>query len=203
MNLIVFGATGKTGKHVLKAALDRGAEVTAFARSPQKLDGFEGVRIAEGDVLDPESVAAAIPGHDAVIVALGSVNLKDATTLSAGTRNVLAAMNRHGVRRLVALSAVGVAESWGQLPLLPKLLFRTMLRNVLADHEAQEALVRDSSLDWTIVRAAILKDGPATGEVTASNTGKVGNIQRADVAAFLVAAATEGTYRGQTISITS
>lgn len=203
MKAIVFGATGKTGIHVCREALERGHEVTAFTRSAGKIEGH-GLRlqVAEGNVNDAESVAAAVAGQDAAIVALGSNGLRDRTTLSVGTRNVIEGMTRHGVGRLVALSAAGVGESWGQAPLLAKIMFRTLLRNIYADHEAQESAVMGSSLDWTIVRAAILKDGPATGECRASNEGKVGRINRADVARFLVEQLEDAAYRRQAVSVT-
>lgn len=203
MKLIVFGATGKTGRHVVGSALDRGHEVTAFTRSPGKIAADAGVRVAEGDAGDAEAVAGAVAGHDAAIVALGSNGLRDRTTLSGGTRAVVEGLARHGGGRLVVLSAAGVGESWGQTPLLARVLFRTLLRNIHADHAAQEAIVRASALDWTIVRAAILNDEPATGNVTAANAGKVGRIGRADLADFLVREAADGAYRGQAISVTS
>lgn len=203
MKLIVFGATGKTGRHVLRSALEQGHEVTAFTRSPRKIGADSGVRVAEGDVGDAEAVAGAVAGHDAAIVALGSNGLRDRTTLSGGARAVVEGMTRHGGGRLVVLSAAGVGESWGQTPLLSRVMFRTLLRNIHADHAAQEAIVRASSLDWTIVRAAILSDAPASGSVTAANTGKVGRIGRADLADFLVREASDGAWRGRAISVTS
>ena len=203
MKLIVFGATGKTGQHVLRSALTQGHEVTGFTRSPDKIDASADVRIAQGDVRDAGSVATAIAGHDAVIVALGSNGLLDKTTLSAGTQIVVEGMARHGVERLVVLSAAGAGESWGQISLLARVLFRTLLRNILADHTGQEAIVQASALDWTLVRAAILNDDPASGEVNATNTGKITGISRADLADFLVGEASQGTYRGQAISVTS
>ena len=203
MKLIVFGATGKTGQHVWRNALERGHDVTAFTRSPHKIEGATGLRVAQGNVLDAAAVADAVDGHDAVIVALGSTGLRDRTTLATGTRHVVDGMTRHAVERLVVLSAAGVGESWGQVSLLARLLFGTLLRNILADHTAQEALVRASALDWTVVRAAILHDGPASGRVTASNTGKMGRIARADLAAFLVQEARDGAYRRQAIAVTS
>lgn len=203
MRLIVFGATGKTGQHVWRKALDRGHDVTAFARSPHKIERAAGLRVARGDVMDAISVADAVDGHDTVIVALGSKSLRDRTTLAIGTRNVVDGMTRHGVERLVVLSAAGVGESWGQVPLLARVLFSTLLRNIHADHTAQEGLVRASTIDWTIVRAAILHDGPAANDVTATNTGRMGRIARADLAAFLVQEARDGAYSRQAIAITS
>ena len=111
-------------------------------------------------------------------------------------------MTKHGVGRLVVLSAAGVGESWGQTPLLAKIMFRTLLRNIYADHVAQESVVTGSSLDWTIVRAAILKDGSATGGCRASNEGKVGRINRADVARFMVKQLEDAAHRRQAITVT-
>ncbi len=204
MRVIVFGATGKTGQQVCRQALAQGYRVTAFTRSAHKIDRQDAaLEVAQGDVMDSESVAAALAGHDAAIIALGSNGLRDRTTLSAGTANVVAGMCDHSVGRLVVLSAAGVGESWRQVPWLPRLMFRTLLRNIYADHTAQEGLVRESSLDWTIVRAAILTDVPASGRYTADNVGRVGRIGREDLAHFLVAQVRDETYRKQAISVTS
>ena len=203
MKLIVFGATGGVGRHVCKHGMEQGHEVTAFTRSPGKIDPDAGAHIAQGDVTDGNAVAEAVAGHDAVIVALGANGLRDKTTLTTGTRNVVDGMARRGVGRLVVLSAAGVGESWGQVPLLARVAFRTFLRNILAEHTAQEAIVRESPLDWTVVRAAILNDDPASGRVIATNEGKVERISRADVAEFLVTEASAGAYSGQAIAVTS
>ncbi len=165
MNVIVFGATGKTGQHVWRTALQE--------------------------------------GHDTAIVALGSNGLRDKTTLATGAKTVVDGMISHAVERLVVLSAAGVGDSWGQVSLLARVLFGTLLRNIHADHTAQEAIVRASSLDWTIVRAAILSDDPATGKTAATNTGKISRIRRADLAGFLVKEAGEGAFSRQAISVTS
>ena len=77
------------------------------------------------------------------------------------------------------------------------------LRHAFADHECQEAVIKQSTLDWTIVRPAVLKDEPATGAITATNTGPITRINREDVAAFLVSQLEDGTYRRQAISVTS
>ena len=204
MKVIVFGATGKTGRIVCQQALERGYEITAFTRSMNKIDsGDTSLRVVQGDVMDADSVAGAVTGHDAAIVALGSNGLRDKSTLAAGTRNVVDGMTRNGIGRLVVLSAAGVEESWRQTPWMARIIFKTMLRNIYKDHEEQEATVKASSLDWTIVRAAILKNNPATGIYSPDNTGKVGHINRADVADFLVKQVNDVTYRKQAISITS
>lgn len=204
MRVIVFGATGKTGRHVVTAALEHGHQVTAFGRSVDRFDlTSDALHLHTGDALDPESVSSAVAGHEGAIVCLGSTGLGDKTTLATGTKNVVDAMLKHGTDRLVVLSAAGVDDSWKQIPWSSRLLFRTMLRNVFADHHAQEALVEQSPLDWTIVRAAVLKDEPAVGTYIASNTAKTGKINRADVAACLVDQLDDPTYSRRAISATA
>lgn len=204
MKLIVFGATGKTGQHVWRQALERGHEVSVFTRSAAKFDeSGPNLRVVQGNVLDHSSVADAVSGQEAVIIALGSNGLGDKSTLTTGTRNVVDGMTLNGAGRLVVLSAAGVGESWGQISLLAKVMFKTMLRNIHADHIAQEKAVRESRLDWTIVRAAILKDQPASGQYRVGNSGKVNHINRADVADFLVKQLDDSAYVKQAVSVTS
>jgi putative NADH-flavin reductase len=204
MKVIVFGATGKTGQHVLHAALNQGHEVTAFGRSVDRIDIDDpALETHKGDVFDADSVTGAVAGHDAVIVCLGSTGLRDKTTLATGTAVVIDAMVAHDAQRLVVMSAAGVGDSWQQIPRSSRLLFRTMLRNVFNDHQAQEAIVEQSPLDWTIVRAAVLKDNPATGLYTATNTGPNARITRADAAAALVDQLDNTTYSRAAISVTN
>lgn len=204
MKVIVFGATGKTGQFVWQKALEQGHEVTVFVRSPQKIQHTDvNLHILQGDVFSSESVADAITNHDAAIVCLGSIGLSDKTTLTAGTRNVVEGMVQHNGKRLIVLSAAGVAESWSQIGWSSRILFKTMLRNIFADHHTQEAVVTDCPLNWTIVRAAILKDNPGAEKYTVSNRAKSGNINREDVADFLVKQITDTTYLQQAITITS
>ena len=204
MKVIVFGATGKTGQHVLRAALAKGHEVTAFGRSIDRIDIDDpALHTHKGDVFDTDSVADAVAGHDAAIICLGSTGLRDKTTLAVGTAAVIDATVAHEVQRLVVMSAAGVGDSWRQIPRSSRLLFRTMLRNVFNDHQAQEAIVEQSPLDWTIVRAAVLKDDPATGHYTATNTGPNTRITRADAAAALVDQLDDTTYKRAAISVTN
>lgn len=203
MRVIVFGATGKSGRHVSRLALERGHEVTAFGRSADRLDPVPGLSAFKGDVLDSGAVAAAVEGHDGAVVCLGSAGLRDSTTLADGTANIVAAVDSHGVGRLVVLSAAGVGDSWTQIPWSSRLMFKTMLRNILADHRAQEAVVERSGSDWTIVRSAVLTDKPATGDVTATKTGPTKRISRADLASYLVDQLTDASLARQAISVTT
>lgn len=203
MRVIVFGATGKTGRHVTRLALQGGHEVTAFGRSVDRLDPEPGLSTFKGDVFDSGAVGAAVEGHDGAVVCLGSTGLRDGTTLATGTANIVAAVDGHGVGRLVVLSAAGVGDSWAQIPWSSRLVFKTMLRKILADHRAQEAVAERSGSNWTIVRSAVLTDKPATGAVTATKTGATKRISRADLASYLVGQLTDASLTGQAISVTT
>ena len=162
MRVLIFGATGGTGRQLISQARDRGHTVTAFARDPAALEG-DGVRVVRGDALDADAVARAIPDHDAVLCALGRPAARPGRVRSRGTQNIVRAMQASGTRRLVCQSALGIGGTRRQLP--PRyrwLLVPLLLRPTFAEHERQEAVVRDSGLDWTIVRAGALTDGGDT-----------------------------------------
>src|SRR5438445_1216018 len=114
MNVLVVGAAGGVGLHVVKAALDAGHKVTAFARRPEKVTaGSDRLKVVQGDALDHAALEAACKGKDAVLSALGS-NERSSTVRSEGTRNLIDAMKKAGARRLAVLSAGGVGDSLEQ-----------------------------------------------------------------------------------------
>jgi putative NADH-flavin reductase len=198
--LLVVGATGPTGLHVVAQALAAGHTVTAFVRSPQKLPAGDGrLRVIVGSVTDDAAaVAEAVRGHDAVISTLGvGKALRSGNLIARSARTIVSAMEAAGTRRLVFTSAFGVGESRKDAPLVPRLMFRLMLRDVYADKAVGEALVRASALDWTLVCPVILTDAPATGRWRAGEhlpLRGVPTIARADVAAFLLAQVDDPTY---------
>jgi len=205
MKVLVLGATGGTGQEVVRQALADGHRVTAFVRDPARLSvEDERLRVAVGDALDAEAVARAVSGQNAVAVALGSRDRRNRTVRSEGTANAIRAMQAHGVRRLVVVSAAGAGDSYRQLPLIMKAIVKTLLRNTYADHAQQEEYVRESGLEWVIVRPALLTDGPRTGAyriATAEEDLPGGKVSRADMAAFVVRQLTEDRYVGQAVSI--
>ncbi|WP_420621729.1 NAD(P)-dependent oxidoreductase [Candidatus Poriferisodalis sp.] len=203
MRVIIFGATGKTGQHAVRCALDGSHTTTAFGRSVDRLSAESALTLTRGDVFDAEVVSDAVAGHDAAIVCLGSTSLKDRTTLTRGTEHIVNAVDRHGVGRLVVVSAAGVGESWAQIPWSSKLMFKTMLRNLFADHQAQEEVVRESAANWTVVRSAVLSDKHEPRAVSASNTDKTSRIHRAALAGFLVDQLGDSAYSRQAITVTS
>lgn len=137
-------------------SFDQGFEVTAFARSPQKLtQTHENLHLIKGDVLDPAAVKSAIENHDAVLIALGMPLMNKDQLRAKGTANIVNAMQRVGVKRLFCLSGMGANDSHAMLPALYKyLLVPLMMRHLYRDHEMQEGIIRARGLDWTIARPA-------------------------------------------------
>ena len=152
--VVIFGATGGTGRHLVRQALDRGYHVTAFVRDPVKLDiEDDKLQLALGDFLEADTVDRAVMhGAEAVICAAGVYQREYKTTLSDGTRNIIDAMKGHGIRRLLVVSSIGAGDSKGQGAWWVRLYYRLMLKYVIWDKDRQEKLIRDSGLDWTIVR---------------------------------------------------
>jgi putative NADH-flavin reductase len=206
MKLIIFGATGGTGRELVSQALERGHEVTAFARRPAGLEARDGLRLVAGDVLNLTAVEQAVAGHDAVLCALGKPATSPGRLRSEGTANIVRAMQRHGPRRLLCLSTIGIGETRSLLsPLYRYVLVPTLLRRTFAEHARQEAVVRASNLDWTIVRAGVLTDGARTGRFehgfAPSDRSREIKISRADVADFMLGQLAEQTYFRATLSI--
>ena len=159
MRVLVMGATGGSGRAAVDALVADGHEVTAFARrASAAFAGRAGVRPVDGDATVDADVDRAVDGQDAVVVALGiaesalRVRLRGSTgtpldVRSRGTAAAVAAMRRHGVRRLVVQSSYGVGETRDRLPLSSRLVFALVLRPQIADHEVQERIVRAAV--WT------------------------------------------------------
>jgi putative NADH-flavin reductase len=191
MRIIVFGATGGTGQEVIAQGLGAGYSTTAFVHRPKAIPTeHPHLSIVLGDALNMQKVAKAIQGHDAVISALGvktTQALKSpGTAISMETDNIINSMQQHHVRRLLFISSFGVNE---EVFLLEKLLLRTVLKNLFQDIPAQEALIRDSDLDWTIIRPARLTFGSRTGKYRAGEHIKINpfsHISRSDVADYIV-----------------
>src|SRR5947209_7148182 len=205
--ILIFGATGGTGKELVAQALQRGHDVTAFVRDPGKLAvSHAHLRVQQGDLQEPETVRAVIPNHQAVLSALGTRTLGKSTLLSNGLKEIIKSMTASGVRRLLWESSLGVGETRGQLgPLYNWLLIPLMLRNVFADKELQESIIRSSPLDWTIVQPASLTNGPRTGKYRAGPNAcrdrSTPRISRADVAHFMLEEVANPRYMTQSVAL--
>jgi putative NADH-flavin reductase len=201
MKVVIFGATGRTGHHLVDQALELGHQVRAFVRDPSRIPTrHERLEVMSGDVLDPAAVASAVAGQDAVICAIGPSSLKPTTLTSEGTNNIVRAMETHNVRRFICLTAVGIGDSHGQGGfVLSRIVVPLLLKNVYADKERQEAAVRASTLDWVIVRPTRLLKGPVRGTCRTSLNGTpVGSaIAFADVASFMLAQLTSDQFLGK------
>ena len=220
MRTLVIGASQGTGALVVQEALARGHEVTAFARSPDKLVlEHPWLTRRTGDFHDAASVRAAMPGHDAVVLTASAKAMKgflrsswtslrgareDAIFFSRGTEIVIAAMKAAGVRRLVVLSALGSGESAKLFNVVTRVLVLSfLLRASFADHERQEALVRASGLDWVIARPSLMTDGPARDAYTRTDeiVPVPSQISRADVAHFLIDAVEDPRWMHKAVQL--
>jgi len=244
MNLLIFGATGGTGRALVQQALAQGHVVTAFARDPAKVKTtHENLRVVRGNILDYDSVEAAVRNQDAVVSALGvrprvglviliaiacqvlarlaalsgpSVWLvrlgipvlallliqKKTATLSEGTKNIIRAMEKLGVRRFICESSLGVGDSKGQLGFLYNyILIPLFIRSMFADKEVQESVIRNSKLDWVVVRPGALTNGPKTGKyhswLGAPDVSIRRKISRSDVADFMLRQLSESVNFGK------
>lgn len=208
MHLLIIGATRGIGLQLLDRAWRSGHAVTALARRPQKLPGPRpNLQVIPGDILDMTSVRQAMAGQEAVCLTVGvGVTFRPVKVFSEGTRNVLAAMEERGVRRLVAVTGIGAGDSQGRGGFFYDRIFNPLLlRTIYQDKDRQEALIRASDADWTIVRPARLTNGPLTGiyRVITDLTGvTAGKISRADVAHFILAELAAPRYVKQTPLLT-
>jgi len=165
MNLTVFGATGRTGQRIVTQALRAGHSVRVFVRNPTRLPAGLDLQVFKGDALDPVAVDRALaPPVDAVICTLGIFHREPRTELSDGTGNIIAGMQNNNIGRLAACSSLGVGDSKGQGNFVARNFQKFMLARVLEDKERQEVLIRNSGLDWTIVRPPRLTDADRIDE---------------------------------------
>ena len=213
--VLVVGATGGTGRATIDALVKRGHRVTAFSRHAESLENSsDRVTLLNGDATNPEDVDRAVAGHDAVIITLGitenpiRVRLFGAAKTpndvrSAGTRNVIAAMRKHGVRRLVVQSSYGVGETRGSLRWVERLFFSLLLKPQIADTEVQELEVRESGVDWVLAQPVHLTDDENDEMPFASPDGQVRKwkISRKGVAQFLALAVQTPDYVGRSVAL--
>jgi putative NADH-flavin reductase len=189
MKLFLLGATGKTGSEIMSLALARGHEVTAFVRSPQKLSPARSLTIVRGDPRDPESAAAALPGHDAVLSVIGPhprEALRPSTLVTDCARATVDAMTASGVSRLAIISAAVLFPEKG----LYYAFFRWLTRHHARDLRGMEDLVRGSGLAWTIARPPRLISSPDPSFRTARDALPPGSrtMSFRSVAAFMLEA---------------
>lgn len=207
MKLIVIGATGGVGRHLVDAALAQGHHVTAASRNPGKMAlQHEQLRVQPCDALNKGSVNQAIAGHDVVLATLGSTSKGPTTLYSQGARNILDAMQTNGVQRLVFLSNFGILNERASDLRGSALLFliKRAIRHTLVDHVRAFEHIKAYAAEWVVVRPMILTNGPRIDRYRIARDGLPASglrVSRADVAHFMLRQATGTEYLNQCPSI--
>ena len=211
--ILVIGASRGIGLETVRTLLAAGHSVRAIARNARDIP-IDDARLEklDGDALDKAVVEQAVLGVDAVIQSIGaSITpesiLKGTTLFSRSTRVLVDAMRARGVRRLIAVTGFGAGDSRGKGGFLyATVMFPLLLKRIYDDKDVAEQIVRASGLDWTIVRPAILTDGPATGRydvLVEPASWRSGTISRADVADFLAKEVESAAYLRKTPELVS
>lgn len=203
MKITVVGGSKGTGAEFAKLAQQAGHEVTVLSRSGQ---APHAVRALTGDATDPRVVRDAVTGADAVVLTVGAAK-KVPHQRTLVTQTVIGAMQATGVQRLLVQSSLSAGDSGSELPGFLRFAMLLMLAKPLADHNAQEAYVTSSGLDWTIVRPSGLTNKEATGHwkaLTVSEAGTLGGtITRSDLAAYLLHALNDDSSIGQAVGLSN
>lgn len=208
MKLLVIGASRGIGLEVVQLAIVAGHEVTAVVRSPQGLPlSHENLKFVHGDVLQKGVIEAAVDGQDTVCLTIGiKPTRQPVSVFSEGTRVVVEAMQNSTCRRLICVTGIGAGDSRGHGGFFyDKIINPLMLKTAYEDKDRQEAIVRQSGLDWVIVRPGFLTNGSRTGDyraLTELKDVKAGKISRADVADFILREAAEMKHKGRTPLLT-
>ena len=208
MKIIVFGATGSVGIEIVKQALEKGFEVTAFVRNPLKMAHLKHVRlnIFQGDILNQSSVEKAMQHQQAVLCAIGDG--RAGKVRAEGTKNIITAMNKLGINRLICQTTLGLGSSYGNLNFFWEyIMFGFFLKKAFKDHKFQEDHLFNCNLDYTIVRPSALTDGPITNNYIIGFDGQYKNlslkISRADVADFMLNQFENNEYSRTSVSISN
>ena len=190
--ILVLGATGATGRLIVSQAVARGYDVAVLVRSDEKARGLKGAMPIIGDARDATALREALRGRDAVVSALGTPAspFREVTMLLTATRVLVDAMKAEQVSRLVCITGMGAGDSAGHGGFVfDKVIFPLLLRKVYADKDRQEAIVRDSGLDWVLVRPSVLNNKPSRGAIRALTDLSGfdgGTISRDDVSQFVL-----------------
>lgn len=211
MDILIIGATGRTGRLIMKQALEEGHHVTAFVRSAEKLiRPLTGVRIIQGDATDEMTIHNVIFQHkfDAVVIAVGVHTFTCSKVRTQTTKNVIVALeNRSPSTRLWVISSAGSNESIGQLGFFSRTFINNILKGHIADHSNQENLVQKSILPYTIVRPTGLRGTGALYEhnymVVTDQRIPTSHIERGDLAHFIVSNLLNDAYLGKAVIVTS
>ena len=204
--IVIFGATGGTGQELVTQALQANYSVTAFARSPEKLNVSDtNLKVIQGDVLNLEDLCRAVENQDVVLCSIGMPPSDKSMLRTKGTVNIIKAMEKQGMNRLICQSTLGIGDSKVFLPWHWKfIIVPLILKRAFKDHEIQESKIENSKLDWTIVRPAALINGKKTGRYkhgfAYSDKIKV-KVSRADTAHFMLSQIDDNQYLHQKVGV--
>lgn len=200
MKIVVFGASGRTGKHLIEQALEQGHDVTAFARTPDKIIiRSQRLKIVKGDIHDAAPVGQAVKNQDVVLCALGRNQGEAVTALAEGTQNILRAIQAHGIRRIINVSAAGFMGERADF-LVGKVLFAFFdryLQELFTSMRLQHEAIVSSDLEWIAVRPFLLDEGPRKGGYRIALEGipsRGYRINTGDVAEFMLKHLTDDEY---------
>ena len=199
MNVLLLGATGLSGKEILKRALEKGHRVTVLVRDPSKLEiSSDRLIVVKGDILEPNSLPDIFHNQDAVISSLGrGKSLKSNDLISKAVDNFLPVMKEKKVSRLIFISAFGVGETYKQASPIQKFVFRVFLKNIYSDKQKGDQKIMQSDLDWTLLYPVLLTNKPFSGkyktgeELRMSAMPKLG---RTDLADFVISQLSDRSY---------
>lgn len=201
MKVYVFGATGATGRWVTKLLLDKGHEVSAYVRNPDKIND-DRINVFQGDIHDTTRISQSLKGHDSVISCLGSSTLKKSSQLEDMAKSITKAMKESGLNRIIYMATAGIENEF-KGPF--KLMIRMMIGNVIDDHSNAAKVYKSSDLNYTIVRPVQLSDGDPTGSYNEALHGLPKSkkaISRANVAMFMIKALEDKTYDSTSVGLT-
>jgi uncharacterized protein YbjT (DUF2867 family) len=212
MRIVIFGANGQTGRLLTRRVLDAGHTAVAVTRNP---DGFPyadpRLVVAGADVRDASSFVSVLDGADAVLSTLGvPFSVRAIDTYSVGIRNVVAAMRKAAVRRLVVVSSTGAyhypnrVDTPFALRIVEPVITRTIGKTTYDDQRRMETIVRDSDLDWTIVRPSGLFDLPDPTNYVAGEVDPIGGFTaRIDLADYMTTLAGDSSAAGKTVVVST
>ncbi|MBU7561649.1 SDR family oxidoreductase [Weissella cibaria] len=209
MKILVFGATGKTGREITRQALSNGDEVIAYVRHPENLSEQTGLTIVGGQLNDLDRIEQTMTGVDAVLVALGAVNNSGIEIMAPAVATIINVAKRVGVNRLIVLSALGVAETMLNTAYPYKVTVQTFLAKKFLDHDKAMRLIQASGLDWTTIHPGLLLNGDQTANPVVKNAGVSKKVtgwaytNRADVAATMLRVIRDATTFGQQLVVLS
>lgn len=194
MKVTIFGGTGATGQLVIQKALSAGHSVTAFARTPSKISIHHGdLIVIDGELTDIDKIETAVKGADAVISVLGPTGKSKGLVISNGVKNIIAAMKKHRVKRLIATATPSYKDSNDKFQFgfaFGIFMVKALLNDTYQDIVETGEQIAESELDWTIIRLPMLSNNPSRGKLNIGYTGdgtvNLFSLSRVDLADFLL-----------------